>query len=435
LEALIRKAISKPTGDILPADVATLTYIPEADYSTAITNLGGIECLTNLERVEVSGNKIGDLAPIAGMPHLWLVQASWNRIENISVLADLPLLQQISLDGNPIDDQDLAVLRNVSTLKYVVVSHTQITDLTPLVDNAAFAGTGSGLWAYDIPIDCTAQAANLQALRTRGVNVLTDCDAGTTGGTGGAGGSGGAGGASSAAGGTGGTSTGCAGTVSFADPGLEAAVRVAIDKPAGDIVASDVENLEALNAVNRNIGNLAGLECLTGLAWLNLTFNRVDNLAALGNLKGLKALILVQNEQHGDLGPIGQVTSLQELVLSTSFIADLTSLGSLTNLRRLDLQHMSTSDLRPLATLTKLLYLDLRWNSITDITALSNLTSLASLSLQSNSVSDISPLVGNAGLGDGDQVAISQNPVDCTAQAANLQMLRTRGVDLFTDCP
>ena len=52
-----------------------------------------------------------------------------------------------------------------------------------------------------------------------------------------------------------------------------------------------------------------------------------------------------------------------------------------------------------------------------------------------NQVSDLSPLVANSGIGDGDEVGLSSNPIDCTAQADNIQALRDRGVSLSSPCP
>jgi hypothetical protein len=50
-----------------------------------------------------------------------------------------------------------------------------VADLTPLV-NDTFFGSGDNLYAAgDTAIDCTAQAANIAALKARGVNVTTPC--------------------------------------------------------------------------------------------------------------------------------------------------------------------------------------------------------------------------------------------------------------------
>jgi internalin A len=50
-------------------------------------------------------------------------------------------------------------------------------------------------------------------------------------------------------------------------------------------------------------------------------------------------------------------------------------------------------------------------------------------------VGDLSPLVANPGVGAGDTINLPGNPIDCAAQAANIQALRDRGVDLRVDCP
>ena len=56
--------------------------------------------------------------------------------------------------------------------------------------------------------------------------------------------------------------------VNFPDPGLEAAIGDAINKPSGDIYDSDLVGLIDLNASNRSISDLSGLDF--ALAWNRL---------------------------------------------------------------------------------------------------------------------------------------------------------------------
>ena len=57
------------------------------------------------------------------------------------------------------------------------------------------------------------------------------------------------------------------------------------------------------------------------------------------------------------------------------------------------------------------------------------------LRLRGNDIGDLTPLVANPGLGAGDAVYLGGNPIDCAAQAANIEALRSRGVQLDLDCP
>jgi len=62
--------------------------------------------------------------------------------------------------------------------------------------------------------------------------------------------------------------------VAFADPNLEAAVREAIGIPEGSIYPSDLGELTSLNATEKNIADLTGLEYCTNLTELNLSDKR-----------------------------------------------------------------------------------------------------------------------------------------------------------------
>jgi internalin A len=100
----------------------------------------------------------------------------------------------------------------------------------------------------------------------------------------------------------------------------------------------------------------------------------------------------------------------------------------------LDLNWNDISDVRPLAGLTALTVLDLDDNNVTSLSSLSSLTELTVLEVKYNNVMDLSPLVANTGLGPGDVVELSGNPVDCALQATNIRSLVDRGVSLDSDC-
>ena len=67
-------------------------------------------------------------------------------------------------------------------------------------------------------------------------------------------------------------------TVTFTDANLEAAVRDAIAIPTGPIYSSDLVELTYLDASERNITDLTGLECCTSLIRLFLYWNQISIL-------------------------------------------------------------------------------------------------------------------------------------------------------------
>ena len=71
--------------------------------------------------------------------------------------------------------------------------------------------------------------------------------------------------------------------------------------------------------------------------------------------------------------------------------------------------------------------LNLRGNRVVDIGALAELPRLSLIELDDNDVADISPLIANAGIGLGDQVFLSGNPLSSASIAGSIPELREKG--------
>src|SRR5881396_3718075 len=63
--------------------------------------------------------------------------------------------------------------------------------------------------------------------------------------------------------------------VSFPDPRLEAAVRLGLSRPVGDLTSADLAQLSYLIVGYLEITNLSGLEWAVNLATLRLDGNRI----------------------------------------------------------------------------------------------------------------------------------------------------------------
>ena len=114
-------------------------------------------------------------------------------------------------------------------------------------------------------------------------------------------------------------------------------------------------------------------------------------------------------------------------------INSITGLETATNLTTLYLYNNALSDISALSGLTNLSRLGLEGNSISSISDLSGLTNLTTLNLQSNSISDISPLISNTGLGSGDSVNLSNNPLSYPSIFTHIPALKLRGVTVYFD--
>ncbi|MHC6181195.1 leucine-rich repeat domain-containing protein [Clostridium sp. JNZ X4-2] len=213
--------------------------------------------------------------------------------------------------------------------------------------------------------------------------------------------------------------------VTFADWGLEEAVRDSIGKPEGTLYKSDVDKITELDVTGKNILDLGGIENLTSLETLNLTSNRklnvdtisklnelphleyldlsstpVDDLSVLSGLSHLQSLKLYMNSKYdgfANLDGLKSLTNLKELDLSDNPIGDINGLKDLTNLEKLNLEdtcstNTTISDISVLSGLKNLQYLNLSRNNVEDVSSLGDLTNLQYLDLDSNPVNNISAL-------------------------------------------
>jgi Leucine-rich repeat (LRR) protein len=181
--------------------------------------------------------------------------------------------------------------------------------------------------------------------------------------------------------------------VTFPDANLEAAIREVLSKPVGNIYASELAGLTSLDAEDREIVDLSGIEYCTNLVRLHLSSNQISDLTPLSNLTNITELWLAKN-QIADVTPLAVLNTLSWLHLSCNHIVDTTPLSSITSLSSLMLSENQIGDITPLANLTNLNLLWLSGNQISDITPLSNLTNLNYLLLGENQISDITPLAG-----------------------------------------
>ena len=162
-------------------------------------------------------------------------------------------------------------------------------------------------------------------------------------------------------------STALAQVVDIPDPNLRAAVREALN--GGVITQASMRQLVDLDASNRGIVNLAGLEYAINLKHLPLWGNPL-----------------------ADLTPISTLTSLEYLNISYCSISDISAVSNLKNLKSLNARGNHIVDIKPIANLTNLTRLRLNRNRIHDVTPLAELTRLEFLEIHHNRIGDHSPL-------------------------------------------
>ncbi|RKU15947.1 hypothetical protein C6503_13290 [Candidatus Poribacteria bacterium] len=149
------------------------------------------------------------------------------------------------------------------------------------------------------------------------------------------------------------------------DPALRQAVREKFRVPAGRPLSQAYvqEHLTNLEAINKGIVDLTGLEHATDLQFLGLPQNKIHDLSPLSGITELVWLNLGSN-QISDLSPLAGLVNLELLGLSNNQISDLSPLAGLVNLKNLTIINNPISDLSPLLVLENLE--DLGFNNFRD---------------------------------------------------------------------
>ena len=183
--------------------------------------------------------------------------------------------------------------------------------------------------------------------------------------------------------------------VHIPDPNLRAAIAESLAKnPNAPITVEEMERLgPVLDARNRSIRDLTGLQFATNLTWLNLFDNQVSDLSPIAGLINLRGLIL-NNNLVSDISPLKGLKNLYYLKFNDNQVSDLSPLAGLIDLEVLEFSKGDVSDLSPLAGLINLK--DLRFNegNVSDLSPLAGLINLEGLRFHEGNVSNISPLAG-----------------------------------------
>lgn len=207
--------------------------------------------------------------------------------------------------------------------------------------------------------------------------------------------------------------------ISIPDPGLNAAIRQALQKPTAPLTEADLLGLTFLSAGGRSISNVTGLEFARNLGILDLDNNSITNFPIAAALTNLTILDLFENRLTGfvlsnapprlnilDLAfnslaqcslPAG-LTNLDTLFLEANALTNLTLLPGLTKLTQLDLSDNRLASLAIPADATNLATLLCFANQLTNLTLPPGLTRLASLDLDINRLANLDLPSGLTGL-------------------------------------
>ena len=120
--------------------------------------------------------------------------------------------------------------------------------------------------------------------------------------------------------------------VDIPDPGLRTAIAEELGKsPNAPITMEEMEQLGRLDAKNRDIRDLTGLQFAIKLSKLFLNNNQISDLSPIAGLITLRILD-IWNNPVSDLFPVKNLTDLYDLAFGTTLVSDLSPVAGLVNL-------------------------------------------------------------------------------------------------------
>lgn len=163
LEAAIRETLSIPIAPLTTDDLATLTDLNAR--VRGITDLTGLDKCVNLKTLNLFGNEIVSLEPVASLFFLEKLFAGNNQIADITPLTFLFQLDTIFLSNNSL--VDIAPLSQLDGLVTLRLQGNAIANVLPL----AKLNNVSTLWLYDNEACDLAALASMDGLKD-GAEVL-----------------------------------------------------------------------------------------------------------------------------------------------------------------------------------------------------------------------------------------------------------------------
>ena len=211
---------------------------------------------------------------------------------------------------------------------------------------------------------------------------------------------------------------------SIPDANLRAAIAEALGKEPNAITQADIARLTRIDADERGISDLTGLEHATRLERIEFRHNAISDLSPLAGLIRLNNIKLRGN-RITDVSPLAELTNVDWLGLEQNAITDLSPLKGLVKLNGIGISGNPVSDLSPLARLVSLDRID-AWNTpITDFSVLAKLPSLEWIELGNDRLMSVIPSL--KGLRALTRLEISETGIsDLTplAELTQLQWLR-----------
>ena len=205
-----------------------------------------------------------------------------------------------------------------------------------------------------------------------------------------------------------GPGTGEGGADEAADGRVTSAQFLGVALQGGDGRAGHAEEHRAAtvaNFHNRGLERIAGLDRLTNLRVLDLSFNKLTAIVGLGALRRLRELKLYNNKLTAIEG-LEALAELQVLRLEGNAIASVAGLGHLKQLKVLSLAHNALTTLRGLGNLCALEKLDAAHNRLEAIDGVEGCMNVQVLQLDGNCIGAVQGLFR---LGKLEELSLNRN--------------------------
>ncbi len=186
--------------------------------------------------------------------------------------------------------------------------------------------------------------------------------------------------------------------VSIPDVNLRSAINETLGNPENArITQEDMLTLTELEANNRGIIDLTGLETATRLRHLTLKDNLISDLSPVQGLSGLQELD-VNNNVIFDISPVASLINLREIRIHHNLVSDLSPLAGLIRLQVIGMSDNPIADLAPLSGLISLRNFHGWGTPVVNLEGIAELPKLQEINVCGAEISDLSPLAKAKGL-------------------------------------
>lgn len=312
LEAVIRDTLSKPSGDITDAGMATITHLYNGHSSSTpdgerIANLTGLEAATNLVFADLDYGKFTDMSPLASLPNLDRLYIRYGLLESLSSLSGQPSLTEIRAYDNEISALD--GIGSLPNLEELDLGRNPFSSLAPLSGMTNLRE----LFLYDNEnITDFSPISTLTGLDTLDVDYMDITDLSFI--------------------------TGMTNLIDVSANGNELTDLSPL---------ATLPNLQSIDLYNNEITTLEDLAPLTNLSWLSVEYNDISDLSTLGGKPNLYYLG-IEGNPITDLSFLATLPSLTDLGMGNLPISSLLILDSISTLESVYLAEYDPSILETL---------------------------------------------------------------------------------------